>query len=118
MTTGQLKELRIGNIIIDEYGHIHEMSIDLYKNIEVNGWGEFVPLTEEWLLKFGFEKQAEIKFIKAINQHKNFSIIFHKNSKKYTFPYFHGVETLTSFQYVHELQNLYRALIKQELTIK
>lgn len=105
----QLRELRIGNLIIDEHGHIHEMSIDLFKNIEINGWGEFIPLTEGWLLRCGY-----IKSNSRFTSKGTFDLFTYNNK------YFHlvseGVEI--EIRHVHQLQNLYFALTGEELNIK
>jgi len=77
-----------------------------------------IPLTEEWLLRFGFEKEEEqdellntfmfcklntvrVEFSdkhKQLYWHDNYTSIYHKEIK-----------------YVHQLQNLYFALTGKEL---
>ena len=87
-----------------------------------------IPLTEEWLLKFGFEKKEDLSV--------------HPGSRKYYFFYVKNnlilsISNVTDFniefkfqsfdaacylsiklQYVHQLQNLCFALTNEELTIK
>ena len=79
---------------------------------------EPIPLTEEWLLKFGFEKQM-IK----INDYTDFAYecIF----ESYEFALYQELEwsdiqkiILHTVKYVHQLQNLYYALTGEELTLK
>lgn len=62
-----------------------------------------IPLTEEWLLKFGFEKGSLIYF------NLNGEIVFKGDN---AFRYF-GLTV--QLKYVHQLQNLYFALTGQEL---
>lgn len=64
-----------------------------------------IPLTEEWLLEFGFKNNRLGLFdcVKVVDD-----IGYHI--------YFIG-KHLKEVQYVHQLQNLYFALIGEELTI-
>jgi hypothetical protein len=66
-----------------------------------------IPLTEEWLLKFGFDK-IDFQFIK--NGIKLFPIrdLYYRGN----FP------IKSDIKYVHQLQNLFFALTGEELTIK
>lgn len=123
-------ELRIGNYVQNTKGDVLKISRlnneDADK--EIRGWqiknpafgssNEFIkpiPLTEEWLLRFGFDKQD--------NNWKRYSIC-----NDWTYIYWEklaGVELSVSkhscmlphIQYVHQLQNLYYALTNKELTI-
>ena len=75
---------------------------------------EPIPLTEEWMLKFGFEKHD---FYYAINWGINGVLIM-----KYLVPYSLfamelGIGFKKTLQYVHQLQNLYFDLTGEELTI-
>ncbi len=71
-----------------------------------------IPLTEEWLLKFGFVKKIDIyeieNFRYTIQQVDNCDLWF----------FCDGESVLTSLQHVHQFQNLYFALTNNELTIK
>lgn len=90
---------------------------------------EGIPLTEEWLLKFGFEKvitdtedaygidyNLEVPDICYISYSDDFSCAIYgseyasKNS-------IGAVPNWNSIKYVHGLQNLYFALTGEELTI-
>jgi hypothetical protein len=118
----------VSSFDIDQIVKVHTISDLLNEqhadNISGDIWGiEYencngIPLTEEWLIKFGFIKISEISFHMPINEHKYFTMVYSKNAKKYTFPYTHGIDTLISFEYVHQLQNLYFALTGTELEIK
>ena len=64
-----------------------------------------IPLTEDWLLKFGFkiEKQYQCDFASI----GVFTISFGDN-------FFYDY---TNLKYVHQLQNLYYAITQRELTV-
>jgi hypothetical protein len=71
-----------------------------------------IPLTEEWLLKFGFVKIYNCIYEIEMDGHViEFDLRFRKMSV-----YFGDI--LLQLKYVHELQNLYFALTSEELTIK
>jgi hypothetical protein len=64
-----------------------------------------IPLTEEWLLMFGFEKTSS-------NFYKKNSIDIQSEND-----YFLGLVGM-KLQYVHQLQNFYFAFYGEELTLK
>lgn len=116
----EASELRIGNVVCQgHYGPTPVSSYELHQYAHgLNGgsvadylkeW-EPIPLTEEWLVKFSFEKHTKYSFsgiyrdLKIINRHGWFDAIF-------------GTEVLCSVRYLHQLQNLYFALFGEELTI-
>ena len=109
-------ELRIGNLVNYNEGGIfkvigiHEFGIDCENEIETT-YMEYenfkpIPLTEEWLLKFGF-KNNRLGLFDCVKVGDD--IGYHI--------YFIG-KHLKEVQYVHQLQNLYFALTGEELTIK
>jgi hypothetical protein len=73
-----------------------------------------IPITEEWLLKFGFLKDLDNDIYLSINP---YAFLFWQNDR---------VELLDNdnnfmisyCRYVHQLQNLYFALTGEELTLK
>ena len=73
-----------------------------------------IPLTEEWLLKFGFEKPAhswcgKIFHLSAWDNFPlNWCVAMNKNN----------AVVVLKLKYVHSLQNLYFALCGEELTVK
>ena len=129
-------ELRIGNWVMDR-GY-KEWQIDHWETrnkvasnntttmcngimIETHPLTEYVeflkpiPLTEEWLLKFGFKKYLDTLYIHWTKESGMFEISTRLPDG------FYGLwanGTLGSFQYLHQLQNLYFALTNKELTIK
>jgi hypothetical protein len=77
-----------------------------------------IPLTAEWLIKFGLEKHDEMRlypniptYIDIINQ-----VTVRKEESKWRFIY-QGSRLLNNLKYVHQLQNLFFALTGEELTI-
>jgi hypothetical protein len=77
-----------------------------------------IPLTEEWLLKFGFKKQLDKSFAK-----NDFSIFLDKRFKTNLFLQenqedFKWFSYELKVEYIHQLQNLYFALTCEELKIK
>ena len=93
----------------------HTKSIRIYSQFD-----EFInpiPLTEEWLLKFGFEKLTDKKNGFNSNSYtytKGISFIVHLNDKLLSVNFWQGNEK----KYVHELQNLFFVLTGEELTIQ
>jgi hypothetical protein len=109
-------ELRIGNYfkhsLFEDYLEIQSISESgLCSAKEVNGGFEIehtnpIPLTEEWLLKFGFETN-DVRYwqISAFRLHIN----------RYG-EWIFKVETFEQeIKYVHQLQNLYFDLVGEEL---
>lgn len=122
----EAREFRLGNYfmsnIVQQIG-IEHLEFLLNENFD-HSVMKPIPITEEWLLKFGFFKMItkDGGYIKPINS--TFSIdsddfLFDLKHKQYIFYTldlltYHGKE----INYVHELQNLYYALTGEELTIK
>lgn len=102
-------ELRIGNYVFDNLGGILKIKVvseDSYL-IHIKP----IPLSEEWLLKFGFEN--------CINGWWSRNELLNVKLKEDgTEIYLHGSDTnLANYpiDYVHQLQNLYFALTGLEL---
>ena len=107
------QELRIGNLT--NFGRVYEIQQDKFYVMDQNdsslssAWADIqpIPLTEEWLLKFGFEnwdKNAwQLKNIIGIRKHGEGWL------------YLSGSLHVNLF-YVHQLQNLFHALTQTELT--
>ena len=131
-------ELRIGNWI-NVGGELNQFSIADFCDIFDNGDKWFkdlfkpIPLTEEWLLKFGFEEIENLHthwksdkgfFLNGyiIFMEKIIGVIIGEksNSKFYdhSYQYRNGIGIIKQIQYVHQLQNLYFALTGEELEIK
>jgi len=111
----EARELRIGNYVVFNYQNEKPKEVEVRyvaKDLAI-GFMEPIPLTEEWLFRFGFEKcDNEFWFFKGI-----FSIspsIGHYEivGSKLSFAVMRNLK----IQFVHQLQNLYFALTGEELT--
>lgn len=99
-------ELRIGNLIL--VNDIPKpLTIQMLYDGGLTEYCKPIPLTEEWLLNFGFKKYSK-NFIKYGNI--EFYIWEIDNSYKIK-----ALDILIKIQTVHELQNLYFLLTKTEL---
>tara|TARA_R110000851_G_scaffold254156_1_gene406645 strand:- start:479 stop:799 length:321 start_codon:yes stop_codon:yes gene_type:complete len=102
-------ELRLGNWVINPFGTLFQITV-----IDERMYGfEPIPITEEWLVKFGFKDN-------------NYTFDLMANRKKLSFGWYSmavssGVRsgfTMNKYKHikhVHSLQNLYFALTGQEL---
>lgn len=124
-----LKELRVGNYY--DFGNpelepkgiqkLNRYSLGVkltIHNIDIHP----VPLTEEWLLKFGFEAGREgdldlfpLKYyrepLRYNGKEANIFVSDFGDDSHYDLPCKH-------IKYVHQLQNLFYVLVGEELTIK
>jgi len=76
-----------------------------------------IPLTEEWLIKFGFEKNIHGVMLKLGNC-TNSVLFFNSNSGQLRLIESNcKILTHDGLKYVHQLQNLYFALTNEELTV-
>jgi hypothetical protein len=116
------KELRIGNLIMWEGNHHKISSINsngfvsiTKKNLEPSRFliqkTKPIKLTEEWLVKFGFE-------IDWIISHKDEYFNLFQESENYYYSADMHHYTSVKMMHVHQLQNLYFALTGEELIIK
>lgn len=119
------KELRIGNLvnttkgvakigIIDESingefcGIVSNDDESIYMRLPYDGEIQPIPLTEEWLLKFGFNKFPASNLW---DRDDFWTLYYSTEKKKWIFDHLE-----MSIKYVHQLQNLYFALTGEELT--
>jgi len=99
------KELRIGNYILQDGEEIHGIvGLTIYKFSIGQIILEPIPITKEWLLKFGFE------YNHISGEYKGHNMIFFNRISYITWG-------TTKIYYVHQLQNLYFALTGEELII-
>ena len=118
----KVSELRIGNLvsggIVIKIENNNVRVSDNYTEWDSicmsKGWLSGIPLTEEWLVKFGFNKQGNV-----------FNINSYYCSFDADHPVWFGEEGCCmqhtikeNIKYVHQLQNLYFALTNEEITIK
>lgn len=115
------KDFRIGNLVeydnrIFEIDTIAEefptLNTDEF-GIGVVSWANIkpIPLTEDWLLKFGFKKINHIYGYYFWSLSKGKIDIYEKKTT------FRGYSVL-HIEHVHQLQNLYYALTGEELNLK
>ena len=126
------KELRLGNLIYVKYDGINPQTkirkVSLATISEVTRDGNDIsykpiPLIEEWLLKFGFKKasQQDSSYSRLSVNLDNYHILEYSKIDNCvhitnTQDCYYNIET--SAEYVHQLQNLYFALMGEELIIK
>lgn len=113
-------ELRLNNYVLnDERVVLLSTNYDLFKCLVYVNRGigfEPIQLTEEWLLKFGFDFYQNIGARKFMNFG---NLIIETNAHKDIPVYYtEQRELICIIKYVHQLQNLYFALTGEELTIK
>lgn len=132
----KVNELRIGNLIVDmciEYDQLgqpyHCPDGDLQKTVDIeilqdvsaypDRYGP-IKLTPEWLERMGFREGSTSKYCNEIDFYgPNDMIIQCSKENKQSFELFGSEWTIGKpFQYVHELQNLFYALYREELTKK
>jgi hypothetical protein len=76
-----------------------------------------IPLTEEWLLKFGFLHSLRLDDFMFKKGNDCFQIQPYKEGFSNSVLY-NDMEIVDKLQHFHQLQNLYFALTGEELTIK
>lgn len=115
------RELRIGNYVNSKgrFDIVTRLEYVVFEDVAMC-WGQYyeqiipepIPLTEEWLLKFGFKKPAHIwcgdKFhlTNYDRDHSLWCVAMNKNNA-----------IIANIRYLHQLQNLYFALTGEELTL-
>jgi len=134
----EARELRLGNwVTTTERGcecdyqviGIGEDFVDLYHPYKCDPFKEAygveipslrpIPLTEEWLDKFGFEKSDDLGSYEVGLNSPFVALIW--NSEEVDLENDFSIEPMTityRCKYVHQLQNLYFALTGKELTPK
>lgn len=121
-----VRELRIGSLVqgeplkIHRYNvsseGIHKLTGEGIRQIGLGNWKpDPIPLTEEWLKKFGFKKYSDVW---DFWENSMWSLKQHKNKNAYWLQSCMEKVDCTRINYVHQLQNLYFALTNTELTIK
>ncbi len=117
------KQLRIGNHVMytDQFGkYVDQIRVLNEEYCQLDNHGarfdysglEPVPLTEDWLMKFGATKRivSEWDYHLKVGAVK---IYFRKNISWYS--ELEGIYLGSHIQYVHQLENLYFALTGNEL---
>ena len=128
-------EFRIGNYYLDIDNKLSELSgyelwqMSVSENNDNLGVMEFqpIPLTEEWLLKFGFERGGYDMIEVSHPSNPRFVLYGYLDNDSDYLGWNYDTEvdikgttfrdSLLKIKYVHQLQNLYFALTNEELTI-
>ena len=110
------KEIRYGNWIIWKSGSELpcQVALDDFELV-FNNPEQYdpIPITEEWLMKFGFQKSGNYNF--EYNQHSCWKD--GTNKQWYFVWYFQRDKFYKSVQYIHQIQNLYFALTGVEFNV-
>ena len=117
-------ELRIGNYLnyqgkIIKVEGIHNRTIyhsdRQFDQVGVEKYITFepIPLTDEWLLKFGFGKSDEHEY--GSNEHDLFGFYYDYHFNKFYLDTPEDNIYIPFIKYVHQLQNIYFSLTNTEL---
>jgi hypothetical protein len=133
------EELRIGNWVCVSHAFKKQYEVEDYSMLtKINGLGDGfiswdksygfyhegifpIPLTEKWLVKFGFKPLNGHEFSFWLDEWECLSLYAEPYPKSFAIGLSRGLKDIWStgkIQNVHQLQNLYFALTGQELTIK
>jgi hypothetical protein len=115
----EAKDLRIGNLVKESKFSSRGRALQEYFQVDITDFKysqflEPIPLTEEWLKKFGFENHSPYfvhpEFDYQVRMQSNGDIIaFHEQLSE-----FYGFE----IKYVHILQNFFHSVKGEELKLK
>ena len=118
----EAKELRIGNLVMDN-AKVKIVTSGMISNWDIikKDYGGYkpIPLTEEWLLRFGFGMMNKSYFSIPSRTRTNnspYSLIYTKDLNG---DWYILINESVRFylEHVHTLQNLYFALTQEELTL-
>jgi hypothetical protein len=108
----EAKDLRIGNLVMDN-AKVKIVTSGMISNWDIikRDYGGYkpIPLTEEWLVRFGFEKHKTTDIYPTYAKgliNVNDGLVWVINNG-----------FLNHIKHVHQLQNLYFALTGRELTL-
>jgi hypothetical protein len=116
------KSVKFGDAVKCDLSDLYDLcakSDGAYNDPPIDEMFEPIPLTEEWLLKFGFEKILKY-YALGIHQELFSGLMkfrFDRLLQKWIFS-IGTYKDITRVKYVHQLQNLYFALTGNELTIE
>jgi hypothetical protein len=127
MKTLQANEFRYGNLVNDNYQVVEiDSSVlgltDMYNEDDTASYVYFefasikpIPLTEQWLLDFGFELKFDDEDDNSIYVLNEFEIT--KDCFKEDFWLDAKIITPDRIETVHQLQNLFHSLTNEELKL-
>lgn len=111
------REIRIGNVVGatlagEIHGNLSPYVIGGGRDIDNAEWFFPLPLTEEWLVRFGFVSGVEWK---TLYMKGGVGVWWYPERNSVML---HGYKFKTiNYYYVHQLQNLYFALTGEELVL-
>jgi len=118
----EANELRIGNYVevenykIIQLENIHPKGTEKEGEVYLISMLKPIPLTEEWLLRFGFSPMSESEY--TLNTYELYGFqLWNKNGDFSEIVFFARDKSIV-IRTVHQLQNLYFVLCGEELTIK
>lgn len=114
----QPQELRIGNYYLGaSRGKIEAVTWQTLRDLHEGQLNiNPIPITEEWLLKFGYEILRKNEFL-----FDNYFVAYINEEGKIEMYLFKGIEEdvyLCHIEFVHQLQNLHSSIRKEELQFK
>lgn len=110
----EVNELMLGNYLSDGK-EVFKVEKAFFTLLELNmQFCKPIPLTEEWLLKFGFEEIIGNVENSKCFRHPKCSLIVYFDGTRLSVNFWQGNEK----KHVHQLQNLYFALTGNHLTLK
>lgn len=124
MGSMKASELRLGNLCQNKQGNVIHINVNHLIILSYGIENEFkpIPLTEEWLLRFGFKECISERYCDRHEEYEECTYYYYDMFKLYYNPEL-GCFTDDTFEYqfklkhVYQLQNLYFALTGEELTL-
>lgn len=113
------KELRIGNYYIENNQVCRVEHYDISSAYFNPDMYKPIPLTEEWLLKFGFVWELDKSYSLTINENNGLFIWVDLNTLHPIAELIDSSDRVVAnhIEYIHQLQNLYFALTGEELKL-
>ncbi len=117
------KDLRLGNLLENFIGEVFEVNPTTISDFN-NEFGrpKPIPITEEWLLKFGFKEYlsgyvdtSKIQYTEIKISKKGFDIALNRTHFEFHYNKSNYSRLFKTIFYIHEMQNLYFVLTDKEL---
>lgn len=114
-----IKELRIGNWILSDKAKPFQVYAETFNDIE-HGWLSPVPipLTEEWLQSFGFDKKTDPERLSNSYHYGQTTFSLNEMRRGYTPMNIDRAAASRKLFYVHELQNFFYCYFGKELELQ
>jgi hypothetical protein len=111
-------DLRIGNLIYMPNGNVGKVGYEVIRAfvvLEPKPDYKPIELTEEYILRFGFEKFSGVGLFRIVNKDLTMSLMIAFTGIHYTLSI---TAPSSPIKYVHQLQNIYFALVGEELVLE